>query len=155
MIIKRLTPILALGLLLASAHATAEITTCAAHSGNRAIAEVYDQRWRAALNGADDGALEALYSESAVLMPPSDETLVGRAPISTYLNAAALPARASDYSVELVSCELHGTALHIAAVWATPGARDAGAGTWRSGNLLRVLEPGRDGQWVSAYEIWN
>lgn len=132
--------------------ARADIATCPVDHPSRAIAERYDARWQVALAGADSGALGALYDESAVLMPPTDETLVGRRPIAEYLAGGGAPGRASGYSVELVSCEVRGSALHVAAVWAEP---NAGQAPWRSGNLLRVLEATGDGQWVATYEIWN
>lgn len=133
-----------------AALAAPTIETCAPDSGNRAIAEHFDARWSAAMSSRDTRALEGLYAESAVLMPPSDETFVGRAPVTAFLSGAATPARSADYSVDLVACELRGELLHVAGVWGT------GAGASRvTGNVLRVLEPAGNGQWVSRYEIWN
>jgi len=129
----------------------ADISTCAVDGETRAIAESYQTRWKAALDTRAPAQLSALYAESAVLMPPTDETVVGNTPISAYLSQANLPASAAEYSVDLVSCELRGNSLHLAGVW---GAR-TGQGALTTGNLMRVLEPGRDGRWVSRYEIWN
>lgn len=126
------------------------IETCAADSGNRAIAERYDTRWAEAFTRGDAASLEALYAESAVLMPPTDETFVGRTPIAEYLRSAPLPTRGADYSVDFVSCELRGNTLHVAGVWGAQG--QAGRVT---GNVLRVLEPAGNGRWISRYEIWN
>jgi ketosteroid isomerase-like protein len=140
-------------LLVLSGSAQAGIATCAANSDNRAVAEAYQARWIAALNAEDSERIGSLYAESAVLMPPSDETIVGRQPIATYLHRADVPATRAQYSVDLVSCELRGNALHLAGVW---GARTGTSSqVLATGNLLRVLEPGADGNWVSRYEIWN
>ena len=134
-----------------TAPVAAEIHTCGADARGRAIAEDYDARWRAALAQPSAGALARLYGESAVLMPPTDETYVGRLPIVDYLTHAHVPGQAARYSVDFVSCERHGNALHVAAVWGMPGAN----GVWQSGNVLRVLENQADGNWVASYEIWN
>lgn len=133
--------------------ATAGVSTCAVDSANRAIAESYQSRWLSALNDRDTSRLSALYAESAVLMPPSDETIVGRAPIAEYLHATPGPAVRAQYSVDFVSCEVRGNALHIAGVWGAQA--DNGSNTLATGNLLRVLEPGADGRWIVRYEIWN
>ena len=130
------------------------ITTCAPDSSKRAIAENYTTRWLAAINGTGTGEIATLYAESAVLMPPSDETIVGREPISTYLRAHPGPATHADYRIDIVSCELRGNALHIAGVWGAQ-ADGAQAGALATGNVLRVLEADADGAWRSRYEIWN
>ena len=141
----------ALGLALAGACAAAEIRTCAQDPESRAIAEAYQDRWRNSLASADTAAIASLYDEAAVLMPPTDETFVGREPIVGYLRDTPLPARAPRYSVDLVSCARTGNALHVAGVW---GQREAD-GQWQGGNLLRVLEQTPAGTWVASYEIWN
>lgn len=148
---KYLAICLATGLAGASATATAEITTCTALPGNQAIAESYNSAWQAALQSADPARIAALYGETAVLMPPSDETFVGQRPIAEFLAHATVPGQAANYTVDLVSCEMRGGALHVAGVWGLE--RDAGP--WTSGNLMRVLEPAADGHWIASYEIWN
>lgn len=141
----------AFGLAFAGASAAAEIRTCAQDPESQAIAEAYQDRWRTSVASADIAAIAGLYDEGAVLMPPTDETFVGREPIVDYLRAAPVPARAPRYSVDLVSCARAGNALHVAGVW---GQREAD-GQWHGGNLLRVLERTPAGAWVASYEIWN
>jgi ketosteroid isomerase-like protein len=140
-----------IALLVSHLSAHADISICAADGETRAIAESYQARWKAAIDKGVPSELSALYAESAVLMPPTDETVVGNTPISAYLSQAELPAAAAEYSVDLVSCELRGNSLHLAGVW---GAK-VEHGALTTGNLMRVLEPGQDGRWVSRYEIWN
>ncbi|MEQ8235113.1 MAG: DUF4440 domain-containing protein [Gammaproteobacteria bacterium] len=136
----------------AAASASADISTCAADPASRAIAEAHLARWQAAVESGDTAAIARLYEESAVLMPPSDETLVGRAPIAEYLASHVTPAHQPSYQVDLVSCELHGNALHIAGVWGLPSTP---AATWTSGNLMQVIEASGEGEWRASYEIWN
>ncbi|MCB1746205.1 MAG: DUF4440 domain-containing protein [Gammaproteobacteria bacterium] len=149
---KNIVLSLTAGLALAVAgSAAADIKTCAAVPENRAIAESYNTAWQAALSSADPARIAALYGESAVLMPPSDETFVGQRPIAEYLAHATVPGDTAAYRVDLVSCEMHGGALHVAGVWGLTGSE----GPWASGNLMRVLEATPDGRWIAAYEIWN
>jgi ketosteroid isomerase-like protein len=147
--------LLTLILITAAGAAAAALPQCGAYDGNRGIAEAFAARWQAALNSGDEAALSALYADGAVLMPPADETLVGRRPVTQYLMSGDVPARDTGYQVDLVSCDFDGDRLHIAGVWGTPGSPRADAGTWTSGNLLRVLEQTASGDWVSTYEIWN
>lgn len=134
---------------------TAAVTTCASDSDKRAIAEAYTARWVSVLNAAEPRDISALYAESAILMPPSDETIVGRGPIAAYLRAHPGPAAQAEYRVDIVSCELRGNALHIAGVWGAEAQRGGAAGTLATGNVLRVLEADAAGAWRSRYEIWN
>ncbi|MEQ8663037.1 MAG: DUF4440 domain-containing protein [Gammaproteobacteria bacterium] len=147
--LRTLTALLLAG---AAGSATADIATCAADATSRAIAEAHLARWQAAVGSGERGAIARLYGESAVLMPPSDETLVGRTPIAEYLASHVTPAHQPSYHVELVSCELYGDAMHIAGVWGLPAAH---SGTWTSGNLMQVLEASGEGEWRASYEIWN
>ena len=135
--------------------AQADITICAPDSNASVVAETYQARWLAAFKTANPAVIAKLYNESTVLMPPTDETLVGREPISSYLSAHAVPANRADYRVEFVSCELRGNALHIAGVWGAVSGAVSASSTSMTGNLMRVLEPSADGEWISSYEIWN
>lgn len=147
----------ALLLTLTLGNAAAEISACAQNDDNRGIADAYEQRLRDAVRAKTGGDVSDLYAESAILMPPTDETLVGRGPIATYLTSRRVPLTDPRYNFDLVSCRMSGDTLHITGVWGVPG--DAGGAkqptTWMSGNLMRVLKPTPDGSWVSAYEIWN
>lgn len=134
------------------AEVSAEISTCAADPASRAIAEAHLARWQAAIESGDAAAIAKLYEDSAVLMPPSDETLVGSTPIAEYLASHATPANQPSYRVDLVSCQLHGDALHIAGVWGLPSTKP---GTWVSGNLMQIIEADGTGAWRASYEIWN
>ncbi|MGE0484669.1 MAG: DUF4440 domain-containing protein [Gammaproteobacteria bacterium] len=149
---KNLILTLATSLALGNAgSAVADIRTCAAAPENRAIAESYNATWQAALSSSDPRRIAALYGESAVLMPPNDETFVGSQPIAEFLASAQVPGDAATYRIDLVSCEMHGGALHVAGVWGLANT----VGPWTSGNLMRVLEATPDGRWITAYEIWN
>ena len=98
-----------------SSIAHADIHTCAEKTPNRAVAEAYEQRWESALRAKAPSELAELYGDSAVLMPPSDETLVGRKPIADYFEREQVPAADENYAVDLISCRTFGETLHVAA----------------------------------------
>jgi uncharacterized protein (TIGR02246 family) len=151
MLIKATTVLM----LAAFANAAAEVDVCAAGSANYAIAASYNARWTAALNAGDSAAVARLYAESAVLMPPTDETFVGRDAIAEYLSSSSVPARAIDYQIDLVSCDRHGDSLRVAGVWGAARSVPHDGTGWHTGNLVRVLQVAGDGDWVLHYEIWN
>lgn len=146
---------LAASALAAALPVAAEITACPLDSDQGHIARAWTARWLDALHAAEPGDIARLYAEGAVLMPPSDETIVGRDLISAWLSAHPGPAQQADYQVDIVSCELRGNALHIAGVWGASSAAADGQAALATGNVLRVLEPDAEGGWRSRYEIWN
>ena len=146
-----LSTLLLIGGISAGSLAQAAIHTCAIDTEDRRFATAYLASWRHAVTNTDDLAIESTYAESAVLMPPTDETVVGRDLISDYFHQTRSDLRAGELNIDLVSCEKRGDAFHIAAVWGT----EAGDGAWKSGNLLQILERADEGRWVTRYEIWN
>ncbi|MGR8920130.1 MAG: hypothetical protein ACU85V_10945 [Gammaproteobacteria bacterium] len=132
--------------------AAADITTCTPDSAGHAVARAFQDRWSAAIASADVAAIAANYAESAVLMPPGEESYVGREPVAGYLAGTSGKARPAVTEVDLVSCELRDHTLHVAGVWGSPGAD---GGPWQTGNLVRVLEADAAGEWHTKLEIWN
>ena len=150
--LKELIAIAALGL--GGTHsAAAAVHTCAADPEAMRIAESFHGTWAGALERGNAQQLASLYGESAVLMPPGDLTVVGPRPIGEYLAADGRDTGTSR--IELVACEKVGDSIHVAAVWGSPAADSTVADTWKSGNLMRVLERARDGGWRTTFEIWN
>lgn len=149
------TQLKAFGALLLSLPVIAEanIHTCSADSINREIAQQYQSEWQQAVASRDTASISRIYNESAVLMPPEDDSFVGRRPIADYLSDSALPAQAKDISIDIVSCEMEGNTLHITGVWGLNTADSNGP--WQSGNMMRVLENDGLGNWRASYEIWN
>jgi ketosteroid isomerase-like protein len=139
----------------ASGATHAGVSTCPSEHSNRAIADAYSATLADGVSRADTEQIAGLYADAALLMPPSEETLIGQQAIAEYLVETATPGRDQRYELELISCESRGEAVHVAGIWGLPGGDGGGRGTWQTGNLLRVLERATDGRWVSTYEIWN
>ena len=133
--------------------AAAEIG-CPADAPAARIAAETNARWVAAAASGEHARLAAMYAPDAVLMPPTDETIVGREPIARYLASSAPVAAPATYTVDVVGCALSGDTLEIAGVW---GADETtgDARRLRTGNVMRVATRGPDGAWRLKYEIWN
>lgn len=131
--------------------AAAKIETCPIDGTRHALARAYESDWRNAVAAASPAEISRLYAESAVFMPPTDETIVGRDLIASYLSSSGSIYATDNINIDLVSCTRDGKLMHIAAVWgkATP------EGHWQSGNLVRVLQQEQTGRWLTRYEIWN
>ena len=119
------------------------------------LADDYNRRWVMALNSGNAEELGKLYADNAVLMPPTDETIVGRAPIGSYLTSSANAPRLDQYTVDIVGCEFSGDSLQFAGVWGTRQIDYRGKSVTISGNVLRILDRQANGSWQTTYEIWN
>ncbi|MEM7541384.1 MAG: hypothetical protein AAF384_07320 [Pseudomonadota bacterium] len=124
-----------------------DITPCNQRPEIEAIAKSFNIRWESAVTEASVSRLAGVYAHGAILMPPTDETLVGNTTIADFWSREEVIANLADYSFDLMSCELRGEALIISGVWGTDFQT--------TGNLLRVLDRNDSGEWVSRYEIWN
>lgn len=118
------------------------------------LAENYNRRWLSAAESGSAQRLSELYTDNAVLMPPTDETIVGRTPIGEYLAAAGAGPQLADYTVDIVACQLAGDTLQFAGVWGANQTDHRGTAVV-TGNVLRILDRQPDGSWTLSYEIWN
>ena len=119
------------------------------------VAADYNHRWSTAVESGDPEKLGELYTHNAVLMPPTDETIIGRSLIGKYLAAADKNPQLENYSVDIVACELAGDTLKFAGVWGAEQIDYRGRQIAMTGNLVRILDRQPDGSWALSYEIWN
>lgn len=128
---------------------------CPAGGAAERLATATTTRWLDAAQSGSPQALAALYTENAVLMPPTDETIVGRAPIARYLADGPGAASLHGYTVDIVGCDLRGDTLEIAGVWGVDATRRDPRTGLQTGNVMRVANRQADGSWALKYEIWN
>lgn len=152
------TRIISLGLLLVvGAPAQAAPATkygCPIGAAAQQVADDYNRRWLQAVESGNTAELGALYADNAVLMPPTDVTIVGRAPIEAYLTTTQAP-RLTDYSVDIVACDMVENTLRFAGVWGAQQIDYRGQAITMTGNIVRILDRQADGSYVFSYEIWN
>ncbi len=152
---RKITAALATGALLAGPLAASATDLPACQGELAETVNSYNSAWARAVATGEPEAIEGLYSDDAVLMPPTDTTLVGAAPISSYFIDASRAFELTRYSVDLVSCEMGDDAIYLAGVWGAKQRTFGGETVNVTGNVMRVLERGPGGDWQSAYEIWN
>jgi ketosteroid isomerase-like protein len=109
----------------------------------------------AAFNGRDPAALAALYTENAVLMPPSEPSVQGTAAIEAWFTEALS---------RLGAIRLNPTGTHTAGSLAvqlgtfriqpSSSALADGAAAERAGKYLLVLTRS-GGEWKIYWDIWN
>jgi ketosteroid isomerase-like protein len=104
-------------------------------------------RYVAASRGGDAHALAALYEERAILLPPDDEPVEGRAAIEAYWH------RALEDGLELhtTRVEASGPVAYSIGRWSLP-ATDSEAAD--SGKLVLCWKR-VDGIWQLTADIWN
>jgi uncharacterized protein (TIGR02246 family) len=108
----------------------------------------------AAANAKDAAGIGALYAEDAVLMPPNQEMVRGRAAIQAYWQGV-IDAGAKDVSLTTTHVSSSGNVGYEAGTYqftiAAPGAQPV---TDR-GKYLVGLRREADGKWRLAYDVFN
>lgn len=125
-----------------------------ADAGAEAAVREMAQAWAAAANTKDAAKIGSLYAGDAVLMPPNEPTVRGRAAIQAYWQKF-MDAGARDTSLTTLGVATSGS---IGYEWGTyqftmpgPGAQPV---TDR-GKYLVGLRREADGKWRLAYDVFN
>jgi len=109
----------------------------------------------AALNAGDAALAASYYTEDAVLIPPGEAMVKGRAAIEAYWKAAIEQGGARDASVETITAESSGDiGYEIGSFRLTANGPD-GTPAQDQGRYIELLRRGADGKWYSTAGIWN
>ena len=113
------------------------------------------ERFAAAFNAGDAGAVAGLYTDDAMRMPPNEPAVVGREAILSRFEAEF-----AEFAGQLAN---PAEEIHVAGDWAflrgtytmtlTPSA--GGEPTQDTGKYLVVVQRQPDGTWLTKREIWN
>lgn len=120
----------------------------------RQAAEAFNAAWEQAVEARDWSSVGRQYTDDAVMLPPTDETLYGPLAAQSYLQSLVETKGLRDVHLQIVDVSTEGDLATVACVWyakpAEPGRYSSVGGNW-----LRVLERQADGSWRSRFEIWN
>jgi uncharacterized protein (TIGR02246 family) len=119
------------------------------------LAQVADiaSRLEAAFNARDAAALASLYADSAILMPPNEPMVTGRAAIRSWFERA-LP-RLGRVSIMAVESGGEGDRAFQIGTFTTAALSDGSApSSTRSGKYVLLLNHNA-GQWRIQCDIWN
>ncbi len=112
------------------------------------------QGWETALNTGNTTALQNIYTEDAVVMPPSSEILTDRDAIKTYWDGL-LGVGVSEYSVDTVDIRFDDNVAYQTLLWEATRTDIEGNTFQFNGNMSNVLKRQQDGGWKISLQSWN
>jgi uncharacterized protein (TIGR02246 family) len=145
----RLATLLATVIVLSSCSRAGERPATAADLGQM------NRDFAAALNAKDAALAASYYAEDAVLIPPGEAMVQGRAAIEAYWKAAIEQGGVRDASVETIKAESSGdVGYEIGSFVLTVNGPD-GQPVQEHGRYVELLRRGAGGKWYSTAGIWN
>lgn len=116
--------------------------------------ERLNSRWVSSFEKGNTEALMALYTENAVVFPPSSEILEGPEAIVAYLEGLK-EIGVTEYSISNVDTEIKGNTVYETALWEATRVDASGTIFNFEGNITNVLERQNDGSWKIKLQSWN
>jgi uncharacterized protein (TIGR02246 family) len=109
----------------------------------------------AALNAKDAALAASYYTEDAVVIPPGEAMVQGRAAIEAYWKAGIEQGGARDASVETIKAESSGDVGYEMGNFVLTVNGPDGNPVQEHGRYIELLRRGADGKWYSTAGIWN
>lgn len=109
----------------------------------------------AALNAKDAQAAAAQYTEDAVLIPPGEPLVRGRAAIEEYWRGAIEAGGVRDVSVETMDALSSGSLGYETGSFVLTANGPDGEALTDRGRYIEILRRDPDGRWLSTHGIWN
>ena len=107
-----------------------------------------------ALNKGQTADIVKLYTDSAVVMPPSSEILTGQAAIKQYWDGLR-KAGFYEYNIYNVAISTVGDTAYQTGLWQAVRKDTAGNIIRLEGNISNVLAKQKDGTWKIKMQSWN
>lgn len=125
-------------------------------------AEVNDQTaitslnhsWGNVLNAGKTSDLVNVYTENAVVMPPSSEILSDSTAIRNYWEGLR-KVGVNDYVIRTVETRIAGDTAYQTALWEATRKTADGNVILFEGNMSNVLKRQKDGTWKISLQSWN
>jgi uncharacterized protein (TIGR02246 family) len=112
-----------------------------------------DEAWIQAFRDNDDAALVALYSDDAVIMPPNEPAVEGRAAVRAYHEADLVTV--TEYSESIIEIDGRDGLAYIRGTSSMVGRAEDGEPVIESDKFLVIFRKQADGSWLITHEIWN
>ncbi|MGQ0658965.1 MAG: YybH family protein [Chromatiales bacterium] len=145
-LLKYLTLVPLTALVLGTAHAGAV-------KDPQKLAEAANAKWMEIQQSGDPRALASTYTEDAILISPTTETLDSQEGIEAYWSHAF--SQGDRYFVDVEAANVEGDSLYQAGIWSAEIQTADGGSKLVGGNLMRVLDRQDDGSWKIRLETWN
>ena len=120
----------------------------------RAIIKKGSEAWMAAFNAGDAAGIAALYSESAMLLPPDATQLRGRQAVQDTFQAW-IDGGLKDAVLETVEFETSGDLAYLIGLFSVKVPADNDQMITATGTYLEVWKREADGVWRLHRDTWN
>jgi len=115
--------------------------------------EAHNTLWQEVMNHSlDDAELKALYTENAVVVPPSQEILAEH-DFTDFLNKY-IRTRMVNLQLQPISLRTEGDKAYQSAVWVATMSHN-GQQREIDGELTSVFQRQPDGSWKIEFQTWN
>lgn len=118
----------------------------------KGIQDVTD-RWLKAMVNGDSTAVSAAYTEDAMLLPPNESVVKGRAAIRHYLGQFP---KITSFKAPLVEMDGRGDLAYVRGTYEItmmpPGAKTP---VKDSGKFIEIRQKQPDGSWLIQRDFWN
>lgn len=151
----RLAPIAAAAFLLTACAPPAAPPPEKPQSASKQELGQMNRDFAAALNAKDAAAAAACYAENAVLIPPGEAMVRGRAGIEAYWKGALEQGGVRDAAVETIEAKSSGDLGYEIGSYVLTADGPDGQPVTERGRFIELLERGPDGKWLSTAGIWN
>jgi len=110
--------------------------------------------WDAAFNSGDAKAVCSLYTDDAILLPPTHDVIKGPDDVDKFF-AGILGMGAKDHKLELIEASGDGNIVYGTAKWSAAGKDSAGADQPWSGIATTIFERQPDGSLKLKVHTFN
>ncbi len=120
----------------------------------RAVIEKGGEAWMAAFNAGDAAGVAALYSETAMLLPPDATQIQGRQAVQDTFQAW-IDDGLKDIVFETLEVEASGDLAYEVGLYSVKVPAENDQMTTATGNFLVVWKKEADGVWRLYRDTWN
>ena len=116
--------------------------------------EKLNSLWATTFVEGNTSVLMTLYTEDAMVFPPSSEILDSNAEISAYLDGLK-KVGVNEYSISNVNLDIKGNIAYETGIWEATRIDADGNAITLEGNITNMLEKQNDGRWKIKFQSWN
>ncbi len=129
------------------------VSTASATTASESETWVNNKTWEMTFNSGDTQALAALYTEDAIVVPPSLEILNTQEAIESYW-AKQIMTGTDNFRVQTINVRIDGDLIYQTAVWVATVTSN-GVATDLDGEMTNVIARQEDGSWKIQLQSWN
>ncbi|MFT5349832.1 MAG: hypothetical protein ACI909_001405 [Planctomycetota bacterium] len=114
---------------------------------------INNKTWEMAFNSGDTLALANLYTEDAIIVPPSLEIFNAREEIKQFW-ADQRVSGTDNFRVQTINLRRHGDVIYQSAIWIATITSN-GVATDLDGEMTNIIARQQDGSWKIQLQSWN